>query len=97
VGAKNAGLVYAKWGHLPDEPFRMLVFMALTSLDRAEVPTFWAGREALAVGLGRLGREREPTTIRVVARNVAELTRYGAITRVGRAHRGRNATYRLNL
>jgi hypothetical protein len=97
VGVKNARLVYAKWGHLPDEPFRLLVFMALTSLDRDEAPRFWGGRETLAVGLGRLGRERDPATIRSVRRNVAELVRFGAITRAGHAHRGRNATYRLNL
>lgn len=97
MGARNIGLVYAKWPHLEEQPFRMLVFMALHSRDRDEAPLYWGGREALAVAIGRLGQERERTTIRVVARNVEELVRAGAITKVGRAHRGRNATYRLNL
>lgn len=97
MGARNVGLAYAKWGHLEDQPFRMLVFMALSSKDRDERPLFWGGREALAVGLGRLGSARDPTTERVVRRNVEALKQAGAITLVQRPHRGRNAGYRLNL
>ena len=53
MGAGNVGLVYARWGHLPHAPFRVLAYMALRTLDDGDPPRFWGGRESLAVALGR--------------------------------------------
>lgn len=54
MGSANVGLAYARWGHLPDRPFRLLAFMALVSLDEDDPPMFYKGREAMAVALGRI-------------------------------------------
>ncbi|HEY9354222.1 MAG TPA: hypothetical protein VIP28_13260 [Nocardioides sp.] len=54
MGAGNVKLVYVNWGHLPDRAFRLLAFMALTSVDREDQPTYYGGRRSLALsGLGR--------------------------------------------
>jgi hypothetical protein len=53
MGAGNVKLVYGLWGHLPDRAFRLLAYMALSSLDTDEPPRFWGGREAAAIALGR--------------------------------------------
>lgn len=57
MGASNVRLVYATRGALPDQPFRLLVYMALTSLDEDREGTtarrYFAGREPLALALGR--------------------------------------------
>jgi hypothetical protein len=58
VGATNVKLAFANWRDLDDRPFRLLTFMALTSLDTdTEERTrrlFYGGRESLALGLGRV-------------------------------------------
>jgi hypothetical protein len=54
MGAGSVALVYARWAHLPDRPFRLLVYMALVTLDDDDPPRYWAGRELLAAALGRI-------------------------------------------
>lgn len=54
MGAGNVALVYTRWLHLPDRPFRLLAYMALVTLDDDDPPRYWAGREPLAAALGRI-------------------------------------------
>lgn len=55
MGAGNVAVVYSRWSrHVPDRAFRLLVFMALQSLDKDRPPRYWGGREILAeLALGR--------------------------------------------
>jgi len=54
MGRENADAVFARWVHLPDRSFRLLVYMALRSRDEHRPPQFWGGREELAYALGRI-------------------------------------------
>ena len=54
MGSANVGLVYGRWGHLPDRSFRLLAYMALISMDEDDPPVFWQGRESLSMALGRM-------------------------------------------
>jgi hypothetical protein len=54
MGRENANLAYARWAHLSHVPFRLLVYMALRSIDDDNPPQFWGGREELAHALGRV-------------------------------------------
>lgn len=108
MGARNAKLCYALYGSLPDAPFRVLVFMALTTIDADPVPVFNGRWESLAVSLGRLvpdddpgdrdgAREREAAS-RAVRRAITALTRSKAVTVLKRGSGpGGPAEYRLNL
>lgn len=107
MGAGNVKAVFALWPELPYAAFRALTYMALTSKDDDEPARFWAGREALAFGLGIMlppSTLRDAESIRVrraafarVDRATFELAEAGAIKLVAGGYRGQNATYELNL
>lgn len=105
MGAGNVGLVYARWGHLPHAPFRVLAYMALRTLDDGDPPRFWGGRESLAVALGRLvpkpedeqSRRERKAAFEAVKEVTATLRRLGAIEIIEPARPTRNAVYALNL
>lgn len=107
MGAGNVKLVFARWGDLPGNAFRALIFMAVTSMDEDDPPLFWGGRESLAVALGRTvpdsdldddeSRLEREATFKAVKRTVQDLAKAGAITTVNVARPGRNAVYALNL
>lgn len=105
MGAGNVKLAYGRWADLPHAPFRVLVFMAVMSLDKDDPPLFWAGRDVLAMALGRMvpdedddetARERD-TTFRLVRKATTVLAKHGAISVKTRAAPGRNAVYALHL
>jgi hypothetical protein len=117
MGATNVRLAFALWGELPATPFRALVFMALTSLDedseRTKARRYFAGREALAVALGRnipdapqdddespaaiSARRVRHTAFVTVQANLSTLTTARAITPIRKGRPGRQAEYELNL
>lgn len=107
MGAGNAKKAYAYWGDLPDGPLRLLVFMSLTALDADDPPVFRRGREALAVGLGRMVADRQsddPAEIaarrrafKAVDRMICALKDAGAISQLSPAGPGHTAVYALNL
>jgi hypothetical protein len=105
MGAGNVKAVYGWWGHLPDRPFRLLAFMALTAKDDATPPTYWGGRESMAVGIGRdvptgdddaAAKERH-ATFEAVRWTVNKLIKAGAVERTRAASPGRTAEYALIL
>jgi hypothetical protein len=52
MGASNVKAVYNNWGHLDPVAFRLLVYMALVSMD-GDSPVYWGGREELTSAIGR--------------------------------------------
>jgi hypothetical protein len=62
MGSDNVRTVFARWGHLPDPSFRVLLFMALVSMDNDDPPWFCLGQEALALALGRMIPEKPATS-----------------------------------
>lgn len=96
MGAGNALLAYARWGHLPHRPVRLLVFMALVSLDKERPPRCFAGRGLLAErGLGMdpqsdAGRQAVKQTVR-------DLSAAGALWVIEPPSPRRAACYGLNL
>lgn len=108
MGARNAKLCYALYGDLDGASFRVLVFMALTTIDADPVPTFNGRWESLAVALGRIVPDEDrsdPENLaeraaasRAVRRAITALTRRKAVTTVKRGSgAGGPAEYRLNL
>lgn len=111
MGGGNVSLVLARWAHLPDPAFRCLVMMANVVHDDDQNPTWWGGREALAVALGRkvppdAGHKRDCKCIDCLARRaafqavkhaVAQLVTASAVSLVKSPRTGRRAEYRLNL
>jgi hypothetical protein len=99
MGAQLVARVLAHWTHLSDRPFRLLVRMAHTALDKPQdgkpAGIYFAGRELLAMTL-RGGGTNESRN-RAVARTVADLIDVGAIERVDVGRTGHNAVYRLTL
>lgn len=113
MGLDNVKLAYANWAHLPDLGFRLLVFMAMKSMDNGRPPLFWLGREEMAVALGRrMPTEPSPTDfspraeadrkarqadLQAVKRALMQLTKVGAAALHEAPVPGRRATYSLNL
>jgi len=107
VGAGNVKLVYARWYQLPDLPFRVLVYMALRSMDTDKPPLYWGGWEELALAAGRLVPDRDDDDKEVIrvrraaAKSVDSVTSTlvarGAIRVRKGAAPGRNARYELTL
>jgi len=100
MGAHHLSAVYANWGGLPDQPFRLLAYMALTVPDAHSDPHFYGGRRMLAFALGRAVADDEElpaATVQAVKRNIQILRRAGAIETVYGGWRNENAKYRLHL
>lgn len=53
MGAGNVLRVFERWHRLPDLPFRVLLYMAVRSLDNDRPPIYKAGWEKLAHAAGR--------------------------------------------
>jgi len=113
MGSGNVGMVYARWGHLPDRPFRLLVFMALVSMDEDEPPMFYKGREAMGVALGRLippapaptdlseraeqFRKERRADFEAVKNALRQLTKVGVVVCERESGPGQVAVYSLRL
>lgn len=112
MGVELAGLVSAKWGHLPPGPFKVLVRMAVTSLDKPNAKgqpaaLYWGGWTDLALALGRevpddngtpeMARRRKVIRDEVI-RHTTALTNAGAIKpAVDKPVRGTKQTWKLTL
>ena len=100
MGAANVRLVYERWGHLPDRAFRVLAFMALTSLDNDAMPRYWGGSKALAGALGRHNEDDEPLSAKdqaAVKGALGDLRRAGAIVQITNGRVGQTSIYSLPL
>lgn len=107
MGAKNVGQVFTQWGHLPGTPFRLLVYMALRSLDADALPRYWGGRDDLARALGRElppdtddspAAERQRTAAyKAVKVAVRQLVDCKAIAPLRRAYSGQRQEWALAL
>lgn len=106
MGAGNVKLAYARWPDLPDLPFRLLVYMAVVSMDEDAQPSFWGGWESLALAGGRLVPpacdDKEVVKVRRAALKavngaIGKLLDRGAIVVKTAAAPGRNTTYVLNF
>jgi len=113
MGLGNVKLAYARWVHLPDRSFRLLVFMALVSMDEDTPPQYWGGREKLAYALGRRtpdepartdssmraieSRKTRAADFQAVKESMRPLTNTGAVILETPATQGRNAVYSLAL
>lgn len=109
MGAGNVKAVYHHWGKLPHAPFRMLAFMALTSLDESKDGRpgrqFYGGREMLAVAMGRVVPPENPedpgvtrerhAAFAAVDRALKVLSTEGAIRLLEAAGHYRPAKYEL--
>ncbi|WP_168220927.1 hypothetical protein [Actinomadura sp. WMMA1423] len=99
--------VYDQWSTLPNTAFRLLVYMALVSLDADDPPMFWGGRADLVAALGReLPDEDDESPEAALARQAAfkavrdatnQLAKRGAICLVRAARGGRRQKWALNL
>ena len=112
MGVELAGLVSAKWGHLPAGPFKLLVRMAITSLDKPNskgqpASVYWGGWIDLAIALGRdtpdedgtpeIARRRKIIRDEVI-RHTTALTKAGAIKpAVDNPVRGTRQTWILTI
>lgn len=112
MGVELAGLVSAKWGHLPAGPFKVLIRMAVTSLDKPNAKgqpagVYWGGWADLALALGRdipdddgtpeIARRRKHIRDEVI-RHTTALTKAGAIKpAVDNPLRGTKQTWILTL
>ena len=109
MGAALVGEVLARWTHLPDRQFRVLLRMALTALDQpnGDKPArlYFGGHVVLAMTLRSPypegddeEAERARATIhRRVREAVAGLIEAGAIQRDGTAHTGHQQDYWITL
>lgn len=100
MGASLVAQVLARWTHVSDRAFRVLVRMAVTALDKPKdgkpANIYHGGRELLAMALRTDGGSAD-TRYRAVKRAVAELSEAGAIQHIQSGWAGRNAVYRLTL
>lgn len=112
MGVELVGLVSAKWGHLPAGPFKLLVRMAVTALDKPNAKgqpaaVYWGGWADLALALSRdvpddngtpeIARRRKYIRDEVI-RHTTALTKAGAIKpAVDKPVRGTKQTWILTL
>lgn len=100
MGASLVAEVLARWTHVSDRAFRVLVRMALTALDNPKpgqpAGIYRGGRDLLAMSL-RSEKGTAETRYRAVKRALSELSEAGAIQHVQSGWAGRNAVYRLTL
>jgi hypothetical protein len=93
MGASLVGAAFARWTHVSDTAFRVLIRMALTALDspsadgKNPAATYWGGRDLLAMSLRRAWPEGDDERSanarknihRDVRRALGELVKEGAI------------------
>lgn len=100
MGAHLVSEALARWTHVSDRAFRVLVRMALTALDNPSkgrpAAVYNGGRELLAMSL-RSDKGTPQTRYRAVKRALAELSEAGAIQHLHSGWAGQNAVYRLTL
>jgi len=94
MGARNVSACYAMWQELPHPAFRLLVGMALQSLDQTSAEgrparVWFGGQEAL---VEMVGRTRRPAYAAL-----AVLREAGAIEPVDNGRLGHRAVYKLAL
>lgn len=113
MGASNVSKAFTHWAHLDDRSFRILCRMALVSMDNGEPPKYWAGRDDLALALGKTVpakpeesdhspeaetlRRIRASTYEVVRKAVAKLAKEGVISSSGDARFRNRAEYSLHL
>ena len=113
MGAANVALAFANWASLDDRSFRVLIRMALVSLDTDNPPRYYAGREDLAAALGKTvpakpadddtseaadaARKARASVYEVVRKAVARLVKEGVIVSSGDARFRNRAEYSLHL
>lgn len=113
MGSQLAREVSEHWGHLPAGPYKLLMRMALHSLDTSNDPqkpaaTYWRGWAHLAVALGRKppadddGTPEAATKRRTmqdeVRRHTNVLAAKGAVQRaVDKPGRGTRQVWKLTL
>lgn len=94
MGARNVSAAFAMWSHLPHGAFRLLVGMALQSLDESgkndRPPRVWYGGERAMVEM--LGRSRS-----VAYDALAALKEAGAVTQLEDGRHGHRASFQLAL
>lgn len=113
MGSQLARAVSEDWGHLPAGPYKLLMRMALHSLDSSSDPAkpashYWRGWAHLSKGLGRkppADDDETPAAARErkwmkeeVRRHTAELVRMGAVQKVvDNPGRGTRQVWKLTL
>lgn len=101
MGAGNALLVSRHWPHLPANPYKILVRMALVILDDTDKPRWWGGDGPLLDALGRSdvsdgspeGERALETGDVLLRRAIRHLVREGALEYAVRPVKGRRAEY----
>jgi len=94
MGARNVSAAFAMWAHLDHAPFRVLVGMALMSLDQTSAEgrparVYFGGEDAM---VELLGRSRA-----AAYRALATLKKAGAVEVVDAGRSGHRAVYKLRL
>lgn len=101
MGARLVSLVLARWSHVSDRAFRVLIRMANTALDEATndrpAGVYFGGHDLLAMTMRRENGGTTDSAVRTARRAVAELVAEGVIERVNRARSGEKQVYRLCL
>lgn len=109
MGIQLAKTVVTRLGSLSGPAYKVLMFMAVTALDKPNskgqpAGLYFGGRGALAVALGypvdvdAAGRELVPiAATSAIKRALKELRDRGLITDMEQAKTGTNQSYRLNL
>jgi hypothetical protein len=94
MGARNVSAAFTLWAHLDHAPFRLLVGMALQSLDQPSAEgrparVYFGGEDAL---VELLGRSRSP-----VYKALRALKKEGAVDVIDVGRKGHRAVYKLAL
>jgi hypothetical protein len=94
MGARNVSAAFTLWAHLDHAPFRLLVGMALQSLDQPSAEgrparVYFGGEDAL---VELLGRSRAPAY-----KALGALRKAGAVEVLDVGRRGHRAVYKLAL
>lgn len=113
MGASNVSKAFKHWAHLDDRSFRVLCRMALVSMDNGEPPKYWAGRDDLALALGKAVPPKpdkgdgspeakaadriRASSFEIVRKAVAVLAKEGVISSSGDAGYRGRAEYSLHL
>jgi hypothetical protein len=97
MGAGNVVLVVSNWFLVPDPAFRVLVQMALISLDRDTPPRYFGGRTPLLRVMGRDSDHPSPSDYQALKRAIATLVDNGVVSVDKPATKTRAAVYSLHL